>query len=229
VLRSGNASGRSPAPAACRPADVKVEERVTGLSGGPSLEARVHAPSGAVRGVVLCHPHPLYGGSMHSPVPLSIAKQLSDEARDRVAWIRFDFRGVGTSEGTYDEGRGELQDARAAIEHMREALPGTPITVCGHSFGSWVGLRAAVASEGVDRLLLIAPSTRFFGGDVPRFAGHTTIFVGSEDDLCDVDEARALAGTLGAELRVFPGFDHHFLKSRRAMAEAAFPVLAPEA
>ncbi len=228
---------RLPPPPALPPRSPPVavageaDERIAGLEGGPSLEARVHAPAGAVRAVVVCHPHPLYGGSMHSPVPLAIAKELSDEARDRVAWARFDFRGVGTSEGTYDDGRGEVDDARAVIEHMRHALPGTPITVCGHSFGSWVGLRAAVASSGVDRVLLVAPSTRFFayGGETPRFGGHTTIFLGSEDPFCDADEARALAADLGAELRVFQGFDHHFLKSRRTMAEAALPVVAPEA
>ncbi|HEY4013422.1 MAG TPA: alpha/beta fold hydrolase [Polyangiaceae bacterium] len=210
----------------------EVEERIAGLSGGPSLEARVHAPEGAVRAVIICHPHPLYGGSMHSPVPLALAKELSDDARDRVAWARFDFRGVGTSEGTYDDGRGEVDDARAVIEHVRRVLPEAPITVCGHSFGSWVGLRAAAGAPGVDRVLLVAPSTRFFAyGDAggPRFDGKKTIFIGSEDPFCDVDEARALGASLGAEVKVFDGFDHHFLKSRRAMAKAALPVVAPEA
>jgi hypothetical protein len=168
---------------------------------------------------------------MHSPVPLAIAKELSDEAYDRVAWARFDFRGVGTSEGSYDDGRGEVDDASAVIEHVRRALPRTPITVCGHSFGSWVGLRAAAITPGVDRVLLVAPSTRFFSfdHDTPQFGGHKTIFIGTEDPFCDVDEAQRLADDLGAELKVFAGFDHHFLKSRRAMAKAAFPFVAPEA
>ena len=209
----------------------EVETRVAGLADGPSLEARVHAPSGAVRAVVLCHPHPLYGGSMHSPVPLAIAKQLSDKASDRVAWARFNFRGVGKSEGAYDHGRGEVEDARAVIEHVRRAAPAVPVAVCGHSFGSWAGLRAAAAVPAVDRVLLIAPSVRFleFQDDAVRFDGKKTIFVGSEDELCDVAEARALADELGADLRVFEGFDHHFLKSRRVMAEAALPIVAPEA
>jgi alpha/beta superfamily hydrolase len=210
----------------------EVETRIAGLAGGPSIEARVHAPAGAVRAVVLCHPHPQYGGSMHSPVPLAIAKELSDEVRGRVAWARFNFRGVGASEGSYDDGRGEVDDARAVIEHVRRHVPGVPITVCGHSFGSWVGLRAAAAAaDVVDRVLLVSPSTRFFAFpfDALRFAGHTAIFVGSEDELCDVDEARALADQLGAELRVFEGFDHHFMKSRRALAKAALPVVVPEA
>lgn len=209
----------------------ELEARIAGLPGGPSIEARVHAPSGAVRAVILCHPHPLYGGSMHSPVPLAIAKALSDEMRGRVAWARFNFRGVGASEGSYDDGRGEVDDARAVTEHVHRVVPGVPIAICGHSFGSWVGLRAAAASPAVDRVLLVAPSTLFFSirGDGLRFTGHKAIFIGTDDEFCDVDEARALADDMGAELRVFEGFDHHFMKSRRAMANAALPVLVPEA
>jgi pimeloyl-ACP methyl ester carboxylesterase len=228
------------------------ETRIAGLAGGPSLEARVRVAAGAKRLVVLCHPHPLYGGSMHSPVPLAIAKMLP-ECGVPLSWARFNFRGVGTSEGRYDEGRGEVDDVCAVIEHMVRLGPGVPVTVCGHSFGSWVGLRAAAkvrlsgvdhapdgtSAEGgvvklgevrVDRILLVSPTVRFFafdGGDM-AFAGKKTIFVGSEDDLMDVQEAKTLASRLGAELRVFDGFDHHFLRSRRALAEAALPVIAPE-
>jgi alpha/beta superfamily hydrolase len=227
------------------------EVRIAGYDGGPSLEARLHAPPGARRAIVLCHPHPLYGGSMHSPVPLAIAKTLSDRAGAAgagsgsgagVAWVRFDFRGVGASEGKYDEGRGEVDDARAVIAHMQRLVPGVPLTVCGHSFGSWVGLRAAVEStpgapaeardrrDGVERVLLVAPSVRFFDfrDEGVRFAGPKAIFVGSEDEFMDPDEARALAARIGASLRIFEGFDHHFLRSRRALAEAALPFLAPE-
>jgi alpha/beta superfamily hydrolase len=209
----------------------ETEIRVAGLSGGPSLAARLHAPRDAVRGVVICHPHPLYGGSMHSPVPLSIAKYLSDRVPERVAWVRFDFRGVDESEGSYDDGRGEVDDAVTVVEELRRAAPRVPVTVCGHSFGSWIGLRAAVrVGAAVDRVLLIAPSVRFGSPSESSLNPHprTTIFIGDRDEFCDVDEARALADELGADLRVFEGYDHHFLKSRRALAEAALPVIAPE-
>jgi alpha/beta superfamily hydrolase len=214
----------------------EVEVRVPGRSGGPSLVARIHAPPGAERAVVICHPHPLYGGSMHSPVPLALAKVLSDEVRGRVAWARFDFRGVGGSDGTYDDGRGEVDDALAVIDELRRAVPDAPLSVCGHSFGSWVGLLAATdptsgaLGPAPDRVLLLAPSVRFESreGRPLRRPPRATVFVGDRDEFCDVDEARALADELGADLRVFEGFDHHFLKSRRAMAEAALPVIVPE-
>jgi alpha/beta superfamily hydrolase len=205
----------------------EVEVRIGGL------EARVHVPAAPRRAVVLCHPHPLYGGSMHSPVPLAIAKTLADQASDVVAWARFDFRGVDGSAGTYDGGRGEVDDARAVVEHMHGLAPGVPMTLCGHSFGSWIALRAAAAEPAgsVERVLLISPSTRFFAewDDARAFAGPCTIFLGDRDELSDVEEGRALAAKLGAELRIFEGFDHHFMKSRRALAEAALHVIAPEA
>jgi len=213
-------------PVRSPPVAVKGEVEVS-IAG---LDARVHVPESPRRAVVICHPHPLYGGSMHSPVPLAIAKTLADRASEVVAWARFDFRGVGKSAGTYDDGRGEVDDARAVMEHLRGLAPGVPISVCGHSFGSWVGLRAAAADGGVERALLIAPSSRFFESwdEALHFAGPTTIFLGDQDEFCDLDEGRALAARLGAELRVFEGFEHYFKKSRRVMAEAALPVLAPE-
>jgi hypothetical protein len=79
-------------------------------------------------------------------------------------------------------------------------------------------------------LLLIAPSPHLFEGiEAPGTTPRVTIFVGDRDELYGVDDVRNLAGRLGAELEVFEGFDHHFLKSRRVLAEAAFRVIAPEA
>jgi pimeloyl-ACP methyl ester carboxylesterase len=206
---------------------------------------------------------------MHSPVPLAIAKVLAEKGSDVVAWARFNFRGVGASAGTYDEGRGEAEDARAVIEYLRAEAPGVPVSICGHSFGSWVGLRAAAADGGVERVLLVAPSARFFGegeradplsgeradphsrsgplsgeradphsrsgplsgeraDPAYGYRGPLSIFLGDQDEFCDVEEGRELAARLGAELTIFEGYDHHFLKSRRAMAEAAWRVLSPE-
>jgi alpha/beta superfamily hydrolase len=211
----------------------EIETHVAGRAGGPALEARIHAPAGALRTVVLCHPHPVHGGSMHSPVPLVIAKLLSEVARDRVAWVRFNYRGVGSSEGAYDGGRGEVEDVRAVLDDIRVRVPGAPTTVCGHSFGSWVGLRAATSDGQIERILLIAPSTRLFDFEdlthaERRSAMHKTIFIGDRDEFCSVQDARSLAEELGADVRVFEGYDHHFLKSRRALADSSLPVIAPE-
>jgi alpha/beta superfamily hydrolase len=214
--------------------EVRVPGRVDAQGhAGPTLAARLHAPPDAARAVVICHPHPLYGGSMHSPVPLSIARILAEKVADRVAWARFDFRGVSPSEGTHDDGRGEVDDVLAVLDEIRRAAPKARLSLCGHSFGSWAALMASARAVGpvaVDRVLLLAPSVRFASRDgTPLYRPPSaTVFVGDEDEFCDVEEARALADELGADLRVFEGFDHHFLKSRRAMAEAALPVIVPE-
>ncbi len=198
---------------------------------GPAgvLDARLFGPSDARYAVVVCHPHPLYGGSMHSPVPLSISKGLSE--RGDVAYVRFNFRGVPKSEGMHDHGRGEIDDVAAALNALREHAPGASVSLCGHSFGSWVGLKAAGREPGVDRVALVGPSIRFFQFD-PKdgapFDGRLAIFLGTEDEFCDPEEGKKLAEILGAELRLFDGFDHHFMKSRRALSEQVVKFLLPE-
>jgi uncharacterized protein len=215
------------------PANVEGEELVTiaGLPGEPSLETRVRAPAAATRAVVLCHPHPLYGGTMHSAVVLAIAKLLAEKGGPNVAHLRFNYRGVGASEGRYSEGIGEIADARAAIRALRARAPRAKMTVCGYSFGTFVGLRAAVLEGGIERVMLVAPAVRIFHfvkEDGGSFQGRLAIFVGDNDEFCDVAEAEELAQDLGARLTVFPGADHYFLKSRRKLAEAVVPVAAPE-
>jgi alpha/beta superfamily hydrolase len=221
-------------PETSPPANVAGEETIllAGLPGEPSLEARVRASESAERAVVLCHPHPLYGGTMHSAVVLAIAKILAEKGGDRVAALRFNYRGVGASEGKYAEGIGETADARAAIRELRLRAPRAKLTVCGYSFGTWVGLRAAAAEGGVERVSLVAPAVRIFDfvrADATAFQGRLAIFVGDQDEFCDVAEAEALARDLGASLKVFDGADHFFLKSRRKLAEAVLSSIAPEA
>lgn len=218
----------APAPNPIRSPPVAVAGEALATIG--TLEARVCLPGGARRLVLICHPHPLYGGSMHSPVPLAIAKALADSGGGTVGWARFNFRGVGQSGGRYDDGAGELGDALAVIAHLVERAPGLPVACCGHSFGSWVAMRAAAGAPQVDRALMVAPSTRFFdfGRETVAFEGPKTIFLGDQDEFCDVPEGQALAARMGAALRIFEGYDHQFTRSRRAVAEAAVRAVAPE-
>jgi alpha/beta superfamily hydrolase len=179
----------------------------------------------------LCHPHPLYGGTMHSAVVLAIAKVLAEKGGEQVAHLRFNYRGVGESQGKYAEGQGEIEDARAAIRALRALVPRATMTVCGYSFGTFVGLRAAVSEGNVERVALVAPAVRIFHfvkEDGTAFQGRLAIFVGDDDEFCDVAEAQQLAADLGARLTVFEGADHYFLRSRRKLAEAVVPVIAPE-
>jgi alpha/beta superfamily hydrolase len=125
------------------------EESVRFASGPLTLEGRAATPPGAARATIVCHPHPQYGGDMDSSVVTAVTQALAARG---VATLRFNFRGVGASGARYDDGRGETDDARRAIAALRERTRGLPLTVCSHSFGSWVGLRAAALSGEVERV-----------------------------------------------------------------------------
>jgi uncharacterized protein len=95
---------------------------------------------------VVCHPHPLFGGTMHNKVVYQAAKTLH---RRGVPVLRFNFRGAGISEGQHDKGRGERQDVRAALDYLAKEFPGLRILLAGFSFGAWVGLQVGCADERV--------------------------------------------------------------------------------
>jgi alpha/beta superfamily hydrolase len=99
---------------------------------------------------VVCHPHPLFGGTMHNKVVYQTAKTIH---RFGLPVLRFNFRGVGLSEGTHDKGAGEVDDVQAAIEFLAQEYPGVPLLVAGFSFGSWVGLRAGCGDARVKELI----------------------------------------------------------------------------
>jgi uncharacterized protein len=99
---------------------------------------------------VVCHPHPLFGGTMHNKVVYQTAKTLHSFG---LPVLRFNFRGVGLSEGAYDKGLGEVEDAAAAIDFLAGEYPDAPILLAGFSFGSWVGLRAGCKDSRVKELI----------------------------------------------------------------------------
>ena len=103
---------------------------------------------------VVCHPHPLYGGTLHNKVTHRVASVLHGLG---AAVLRFNFRGVGSSAGTHDRGVGELDDARLAMQYLRERYPAARRWAAGFSFGSWVASRLAASEPDVERLILIAP------------------------------------------------------------------------
>ena len=99
---------------------------------------------------VVCHPHPLFGGTMHNKVVYQTAKTVH---RFGLPVVRFNFRGVGLSEGTHDKGLGEKDDVLAVIDFLAEEFPGVPLLVAGFSFGSWVGLHAGCGDARVTELI----------------------------------------------------------------------------
>lgn len=99
---------------------------------------------------LVCHPHPLFGGTMHNKVVYQAAKALHQSG---VPVLRFNFRGAGLSEGAHDKGRGEQGDVRAALDYLAEHFPAKPLLLAGFSFGAWVGLRVGCEDSRVTKLI----------------------------------------------------------------------------
>jgi len=119
---------------------------------GPSgrLEAMLWTVPQPNHVALVCHPHPLFGGTMHNKVVYQTAKALH---RRGTAVLRFNFRGAGLSEGIHDKGIGEQDDVNAAIGYLDKQFPGRPILVAGFSFGSWVGLKVGCSDSRVTKLI----------------------------------------------------------------------------
>jgi hypothetical protein len=177
---------------------------------GLALEGRL-TPGGRDRSVVLCHPHPLYGGSMLTPVIMTVEAAFHTAGFTTLA---FNFRGVGASEGTHGEGRTEVADVAGALEHLRASLDGAPrlVAVAGYSFGSHVGGRAAAADPGVGFYLGVAPVVlRYDYSFLAGFRGRIALISGTRDEYSDVAKLEALAASLPSRpwLRTLDA-DHFF-------------------
>jgi len=164
------------------------------------------APSGVA---VVLHPHPQHGGTMQNKVAHTLARAF---VRLGFAALRFNFRGTGASEGTWDEGRGELDDALAAIAWARQRYPEQPLWIAGFSFGAAIAIRAAIDTAPAG-LVSVAPAVRRFADGLLQQPSCPWLVVqGDEDELVDIDETVEWVNGLdaGPELLVFPGVEHFF-------------------
>src|SRR5688572_24981642 len=150
---------------------------------GPAgrLEALLMLPDGpATVAAVVCHAHPLHGGVMHFKAVFRAAKALQAHG---AAVLRFNFRGVGTSEGTHDEGRGEQGDAAAAVEEMARRFPGLPILLGGFSFGSSIAVRVGCGEPRVRALLVMGfPAAMLKDASFLAACTQPRLFVQGEND-----------------------------------------------
>ena len=185
---------------------------------GPAgaLQALIETPVIEGRGLqavsafaVVCHPHPLYGGSMDNKVVYTVARALEQLGAPA---IRFNFRGVGASEGSYDEGRGETADALAVVAYGRRRWPNAALWLAGFSFGGAVAVRAA-GEAGPQRLIAVAPGiTTITVTDAAPPACPWLIVHGDADEVVPLEAVRAWADTLSPapQMRVLPGASHFF-------------------
>jgi alpha/beta superfamily hydrolase len=179
---------------------------------------------------IVCHPHPRFGGTMHTHAAYRLARAV--RARGGVA-LRFNFRGVGRSAGAYDGGRGEADDARAALAHLALAHPELPRLACGFSFGSWMALLAGDADPGVVGLLLAGLALRSADLDVVRdtapvraSAKPIAVVQAQHDEFGTPEEVSAVVARSVGPRRIVavPGTSHLFGEDLAALqreAEAA--------
>lgn len=182
-----------------------------------SLEARLDLPSGPPRAVaVLGHPHPLHGGTMHTKGLYQTAKALT---RVGAAALRFNFRGVGLSTGTFDAGPGEQDDFRAAMRFAEGRFPGLPIWAAGMSFGSWIAASVAAADPRVALVVLVAPPVDRYDYSALALAGKPVFIVhGEDDELIPVKEVRKFYASL-PEPKELATIEHanHLFEGRTAL------------
>jgi uncharacterized protein len=181
----------------------------------------MHPETAPVAAAVVCHADPLQGGVMHFKPVFRAAKALQEEG---VAALRFNFRGVGRSEGRHDDGKGEQEDVRAALDEIARRFPGLPLVAGGFSFGSAMALRVGLHDPRVRAAFALGfplrrlPDTTFLNGSrIPR------LFVqGEKDEFGPEAEIRAVVDRLPPprELVVVPESDHFFTGHLDALFEA---------
>ena len=181
--------------------------------------------------VVFAHPHPQFGGTMHTKAVFQGAKGLT---RIGCAVLRFNFRGVGRSAGTFDEGQGEKEDFRAALDDMARRYPNSRLWAAGFSFGSWVALEVGAEDDRVQALIGIAPpvATSVSGMDYsfPNTLASTKpkFFVqGEADEVCPIQGMWTFYGQLEEpkELVIIDGADHLFEGKTQEVGEALEDLL----
>ena len=185
-----------------------------GLIAGPAgnLQVNVDRPLTVAtppRVVVVCHPHPQFGGTMDNKVVTTLARAATD-----VGWhaVRFNFRGVGSSAGTYDEGRGETEDARAVRDWAAARWSAGAPGLAGFSFGAWVAMRLASGTS-LSRLLTVAPPIdRFADSPVRAPDCPWWLIQGMADEVVDAARVIGWAEALAAPPRIvaLPGVTHFF-------------------
>ncbi len=195
-------------------------------NGDITLEACWHFPDDKdpLAAVVVCHPHPLYGGSMSSNVVFGICQALAERG---MAALRFNFRGVGQSGGQFGEGIGEQEDAKAALDFAlaTEGIDPERLGLAGYSFGGMVALPVALKDERVKRLALVSPALAEEGWkELESYQKPKLVIVGEHDLVVPLAKFQKLAEAKPEQYRIISGADHFWGDYEDEVAErvAAF-------
>jgi alpha/beta superfamily hydrolase len=184
----------------------RTERRVIAGPVG-EIECALDAPAGTPRGLALvCHPHPLHGGTMDNKVVQTLAR-----AAVQCGWasVRFNVRGIGGSAGQWDEGRGEVDDALAVLQTLR--APGQRLLLAGFSFGAYVASQVATQlapDQAAERIVLVGPAVQSF--KVAAVAAGSLVIHGEHDDVVPLAAVLDWARPQALPVTVVPGAGHFF-------------------
>ena len=209
--------------------DAPERALIEGAAG--NIECAIATPA-SPRGVaVIAHPHPLYGGTMDNKVITTLAKVYAEAG---FATLRFNFRGVGKTEGTHDEGGGETDDMLRVIEHARGIHVGLPLHLAGFSFGGAIATRSSTRTE-FAQLVLVAPGFRRITaagmgeapdpmdatlGEIGRHTSSNTLVIhGDLDETVPLSDSIAWAAPREVPVAVVPGGEHFFHRKLHILRE----------
>jgi alpha/beta superfamily hydrolase len=198
-----------------------IPEQPVGLTVGAdlSLEARLALPASPTAGVVICHPHPLYGGDMENPVVVRVQEVCAGLG---LATLRFNFRGVGASGGVHGGGVGEQEDAAAALDTLAKAIGGGALAIAGYSFGARIAALVGGRDGRIGGVALIAPPLAMYDfGFLEDTRVPTLVVAGTRDQYCPPDDfARFTAGRPWVTATAIEGADHFFFGKLFPLGEA---------
>ena len=189
------------------PGTYKVEDKISFKSDGFQLQGLLHRAG--VNGVVVTHPHPRYGGDMTNPVVETITQAFQHRG---YTTLRFNFRGVGNSQGSYDKGFGERRDACRALAYLAQ-INMDKICLAGYSFGAWVNAQIHPGDAPLTEMMMVSPPVAFMDfGSIQEIANLTLVVTGSGDDIAPAHmiQERLPSWNPASQFEIIPGADHFF-------------------
>jgi len=184
------------------------EELIFFMAGANKIEGLLQTKPGD-KGVVITHPHPLYGGSMHNNVVESLVQAYQQAG---YTTLRFNFRGVGGSQGEYDNGQGEQEDVNAALHYLAEQGKNV-VDLAGYSFGAWVNTLTRPSVNAVQRMIMVSPPVAFLDFGPPQSIPQLRLVIaGSGDEIAPPELIKTILPNWNssARLEIIEGADHFY-------------------
>jgi uncharacterized protein len=201
----------------------KMEQHVIFKSKEIFLEGLLNSGE-SEHGVVIMHPHPLYGGDMHNPVVSAISSAAWERG---FATLKFNFRGVGKSNGDYDNGKGEKDDLLGAVAFLSESGV-SRIDLVGYSFGAWVASQLEFIPTSVENIILVSPPAGMMTfSHTPAIDRVTAIITGSRDEIAPASEIRRLFKNMNskAKIKIITDADHFYGNDLESLKSSLISLL----